>query len=287
MKSKRITVIGGVLVAAVVVFLVARGYLPPRGNTAGTIGAAKRYSSQQIGDQDVTLKNPEVQAFLQSDTFHKLATDANFRNLVSDPAFADAMRDQAFTDALRSDAARAAIMSDAARSLIEDGLIQKLSADGAKEVLGAEAARLMGIDGFRTLASSEAFRDAALNGNWNALDAGRTKVEYAAFKDNADWIALKANTEYAKAVASDGYLALVDNAKYAELADQIRKSGVGDLATALADAAVQKIVTNDGFRTLLDQAVFTDALKMPAFDQMSQKGDWAKAIESARVVESN
>jgi hypothetical protein len=285
MKNKRITVIGGVLVAAVAVFLVAKGYIPPRGNTAGTIGAAKRYSSQQIGDQDVTLKNSDVQLFLQSDTFHKLATDANFRNLVSEQAFVDALRDQAFTDALHNDAARAAIMSDAARSLIADGLIQKLSADGAKAVLGAEAARLMGIDGFRTLASSQAFRDAALKGNWNALDAGRSKVDYAAFKDNTDWIALKANSDYARAVASDGYRALVDNAKYAELADQIRRSGAGDLATALADAAVQKIVTNDGFRTLVDQAVFTDALRTPAFDQLSRKGDWAKAIESARVVE--
>lgn len=285
MKSKRITVIGGVLVAAVVVFLVARGYLPPGGNTAGTIGAAKRYSSQQIGDQDVTLKDPEVQAFLQSDTFHKLATDANFRNLVSDQAFLDALRDQAFTDALRNDAARAAITSEAARTLITEGLIQKLSEDGAKEVLSAEAARLMDIEGFRTLAAREAFKDAARTGSWNALDAGRTKVEYAAFKDNADWITLKAHTEYAKAVASEGYLALVENAKYAELADQIRKSGVAELATALADAAVQKVVTNDGFHTLLDQAFFMDALKLPAFDQMSQKGDWAKALESARVAE--
>ena len=81
MKGNRIALIAGVVViAAVVGFLAMRNHWPPKSGTEGAIGAANRYTAQQISDQDVMLKDAKVQAFLQSDTFHQLATNAGLQD---------------------------------------------------------------------------------------------------------------------------------------------------------------------------------------------------------------
>ena len=51
--------------------------------TEGTVQAAKHSRSEQIKTSDVELQNPEVQAFLQTDFFHKLVTDKAFQRLVA------------------------------------------------------------------------------------------------------------------------------------------------------------------------------------------------------------
>src|SRR5262245_19242734 len=99
--NKRTAVIAVVvLVGAVVAYVALRGY-PPTGNTQGTIGAAQKYQAQQISEKDVHLSDADVQAFLQSDTFHKMATNPEFRQevkngdvgrLLSNPAFAKLMK---------------------------------------------------------------------------------------------------------------------------------------------------------------------------------------------------
>src|SRR5262245_3455274 len=82
MRNQRnliVTVIVGV--AAILSFLALRGvHIPPQG-TEGAIGAAKRYASPQIREHDVTLTDPQIQAFVQSDAFHKLATDKEFQKV--------------------------------------------------------------------------------------------------------------------------------------------------------------------------------------------------------------
>lgn len=81
--SKRMVVVGAALVVvAAVGFAAMTGLFPPRNGAEGTIGAADRYQSPQIGDTDVSLNDTKVQAFLQSDVFHKMATNAKFRRFV-------------------------------------------------------------------------------------------------------------------------------------------------------------------------------------------------------------
>src|SRR5215831_16371808 len=72
----------GSLVAGIA-FLGWRGMLryPPK-NTEGSIGAAKRYQTSQISESDVELNDPQTQAFLQTDLFHRMQTDAEFRKAV-------------------------------------------------------------------------------------------------------------------------------------------------------------------------------------------------------------
>jgi len=78
---KRRGIILGLAGVGVVGLAVAHmaGIFPPKSGLEGTIGAAKRYASRQISDRDVKLTDQQLQAFVQSDLFHKLATNAEFK----------------------------------------------------------------------------------------------------------------------------------------------------------------------------------------------------------------
>ena len=66
-NARNILVTGLAIIAAVVVWGVWKGYIPPKAGTEGAIGAAQRYTSPQITDSDVQLGDASIQAFLQSD----------------------------------------------------------------------------------------------------------------------------------------------------------------------------------------------------------------------------
>ena len=88
MTSNKIVLIAAiVVVGAGVCYFALRNNTPAPAGTEGTIGAAKRYSEPQITEGDVSLQDPEIQSFIQSDVFHKMQTNAEFRNLVKSPEF--------------------------------------------------------------------------------------------------------------------------------------------------------------------------------------------------------
>jgi hypothetical protein len=73
---------------------------------------------------------------------------------------------------------------------------------------------------------------------------------------------------------------VVDNQKLVALmaSDQFSKIPAADLAMILSDQAVQSMLVNDSFMKLADEARFTEALKVPAFDQLLRAGDLAKVL---------
>ena len=87
MKKSRIIV--GLVVVAVAGIAVARyaGVFPPKFGFEGTIGAAKRYQATQITDKDVVLQDPQIQALLQSDLFHKVIATPEFKKLSQSDEF--------------------------------------------------------------------------------------------------------------------------------------------------------------------------------------------------------
>ena len=86
---KRPGIILGLVSVAVVGLAVAHfaGIFPPKSGFEGTIGAAKRYNATQITDKDVVLQDPQVQALLQSDLFHKVIATPEFRKLAQTDQF--------------------------------------------------------------------------------------------------------------------------------------------------------------------------------------------------------
>jgi hypothetical protein len=158
---------GVLAVAALVVYF--GGYYPPTNEEAyGTIGAAERYRSEQIKAEDVKLDNPEVQAFLQSETFDRI---------VRDPAAREALTNEALIQAVSNDAFRVAFSQ--AGKLAGDA--NKLQAEMAKLNDAAtkldQAYKLNG--GFK------------LNGDANKFQAEMAKLNDAASKLDA---AIKFNT---------------------------------------------------------------------------------------------
>lgn len=88
-NKKAVIIVSLVAVAVIVGFVALRGTWPPGSGTEGAIGAANRYSSPQITDTDVKIQDADLQAFIQSDLFHKLATNTEFRNMVKEQSFRD------------------------------------------------------------------------------------------------------------------------------------------------------------------------------------------------------
>ena len=86
---KRPGIILGLVGVAVVGLAVAHftGIIPPKSGLEGTIGAAKRYQATQITDRDVVLADPQVQALLQSDLFHKVIATPEFKKLSQSEEF--------------------------------------------------------------------------------------------------------------------------------------------------------------------------------------------------------
>ena len=157
--NKRMAVLVGVLiVGAVVAFIAMRGY-PPTGNTSGAIGAAQRYTGQPMSDTDVQLSAADAQAFLQSDLFHKMATNPAFRQEVKNgdigklygtPAFARLLEgNHAFADLLvRGDFVKA-LQDQHMESLLRDPAMAHVIADPA-------FGRLLEDGGFRDLIGNRA-----------------------------------------------------------------------------------------------------------------------------------
>jgi hypothetical protein len=143
--STRKWIVGvGAVVALALVVAVWKGAFPPQGGMEGTIGAAKRYQSEQLAAGDVALTDSDIQDLLQSDLFHQIVTDASFRGMymkqsealrtvLTDAQFRDLLGKQGFTEVMRSDVFRQAVEQN------KYELLQKASAaDFQKSRLSSE-----------------------------------------------------------------------------------------------------------------------------------------------------
>src|SRR5881628_380569 len=93
----------GVLAIALGAYGLCRVY-PPLGPSAGTIGAAQRYVSSQVGDKDVTLGDTSVPQLMQTDAFEAMVHNPAFRTLARDPNFATLAQNPAAMSALAANA---------------------------------------------------------------------------------------------------------------------------------------------------------------------------------------
>jgi hypothetical protein len=118
----------GVAAAAVIAigYFAIKGYPPIGDGAAGTVGAAKRYPSEQISAKDVVLENTEVQEFMQSDVFQKLIHDPASRRLLASDSFRQALASEAFQQALGSQAFQQALGSRAFQQALGSRSFQQM-----------------------------------------------------------------------------------------------------------------------------------------------------------------
>ena len=119
MSTSKKALLGVAAVAVIAIgYFAVKGYPPLGGGAAGTIGAAKRYESEQISGKDVVLKDAELQAFMQTDVFQALVSDKQAVKVLGSDSFRDALASQSFRDALASQSFRDALASQSFRDAL-------------------------------------------------------------------------------------------------------------------------------------------------------------------------
>jgi hypothetical protein len=321
MKGNRIAIVAAVVVVAIgLAFLALRGFWPPKSGTEGTIGAAHRYTAQQIADQDVVLKDPKVQAFLQSDTFHKLATDPQFRALVQNALWTEACKANqsdiaAFTGGLAaveklnlSDAARLSVGDDALRKMrvkaLEVGfgnaaVCEFLSDPAVVEFLNSPEAE-NAIDNGGVAVEGKRLVIKERNGHEIFdLDKGGCVVDGKHLEivgrpgPRELWDLLTSSTENLNALEAS-----ISNADFRrwikmpgtrEVLDALARSTDGNTGLALANENVRELTANKDFGLLIENnTAFAEALKTEEFQELAAAtSDWAKVLKLSKWEVSN
>ena len=292
MKSNRIALIAGVVVvAAVIGFLAMHNYWPPKAGTEGAIGTANRYTAQQISAQDVVLKDPKVQAFLQSDTFHQLATNADFRRAVTEnKSFVDAARSPQALDLLAQamDAGKGGPgkkgpiwISEYAVAALTDANLAKFTPTQLEALFSVENASLMKSPQFLEMIKVPAFVEAARQGNQQEA-LKRLKVSENV-RATVEGLAQK-NADYLAMLSSDALRSFTENANCQALMDQLSQMPDNKWALALADNNARTLVADAGFQRLENLTAFSEALighrtEMKALFQSN--ADWAVLCKQA------
>ena len=269
MKSNRIALIVGVVViAAVVGFLAMRNHWPPKDGTEGAIGAANRYTAQQIADQDVTLKDEKVQAFLQSDTFHQISTNPEFRTFVElMVARGDAGR-AGLGDRLSQSAdafQKGFKLPDNAIAALKDDYFAGLPAAQAEALLSKPGLALLGDKGFAQAVDNKKVQIAAAKGVPELLEAVRgLKSGNQLAASLGDFLTRHPDMRTVLGDQRFGQWVKLDNSK--ALVDALNKPAYTEqLGAALANADTRTIIFDGSFQRLGESAAFISALKDDGF----------------------
>lgn len=248
--KKQFLIVGAIAVAAVLGFYALKGTRVPPDGTQGAIGAAQKYQSEQIANADVSLDNPEIAAFLQTDTFHKIATDEAFRKAVGTEAFRRAISDQSFATIV-GDAGRAKTVSENAKLFGSENLTG----------LAAELSRVAGTPGFTEAMNVTEFQKlAATTGGSKAM------------------LELSHALEPAKAAA------LASSTEFHQWAEAMRKAGGGQLELAKGRVP-ESLASKAEFKQLMASESFTSSLQSPEFLAGLASTELAKALGNPRVAE--
>jgi hypothetical protein len=183
--------------AAVLIVMKLAGYPPKSDGTEGTIGAAQRYQSQQIAEGDVKVTDAELQKFLQSDAFHKLASDKVARQALANKDLQKALADPNVRLVLANDQIRLALANDQIRlALASEEVRLALANEQLRLALANEQLRLvLANDQLRLVLANDQLRMVL------ASDAVAAAVASPAL------IGMLSAPGFAEAVASPGFVA--------------------------------------------------------------------------------
>ncbi|MCH7665791.1 MAG: hypothetical protein IH936_07675 [Acidobacteria bacterium] len=155
--------IGAAVLAAAFYF---SGVIPPKEDVTGTIGAAKKYQSEQITAEDVKLDENAVQEWMQSDEFDRLVNDPETKKIIKSKEFQQGLANDALISSLRRVGLRSALQDAAfsqnlSRAFQDEGFSQSLSRAFQDEGFSQSLSRAFQDEGFSQYLSralqSEAF----------------------------------------------------------------------------------------------------------------------------------
>jgi hypothetical protein len=289
MKKQSWVILGTIVVVGGIGIVAVSGLWPPKNGVEGTIGGANRYHAPQIAESDVQLGDTDLQAFIQTDTFHRMAIDPEFRAAVKDAAFRSALSSREF--------AMVAQKNEFAH-LATTGLIG-----------------LLGRSDFQMLAKSPDFQRAAEEAlqAWRlerAEEAGKALSMIATAKTEAERNSL-AKAEAAKNTLDKGTLEMIATAKTEaernslakaeaeKITQAARDAGKGsldarnDAAMVSTEARSNVLSMNAVYKTeiakypdLAKAPAFTELVQSPAFFALAGSQDLAMLVSSAKVADA-
>lgn len=261
-------VTGLVVVAAAIGVGVWKGLIPPKSGTEGAIGAAKRYTSQQISDTDVQLSDPAIQAFLQSDLFHAIATNPDFRNVVTKDAFKKTVQIEGMLDLAAQDFGHGgskdfskAVSSEALKSVTA-------SKDFQKAIKDSKLQNLLANSDFRNIVAHPDFKKAVERLKGAGKDA-KASLKDELITKTKEWKALESNADFNEVLANQDFLAAAANTDMAKVIKENSK---------LFDSVdFNKMLGNKDFQNLVASEDFEKMAKTPEFQNLWASEDFRKA----------
>jgi hypothetical protein len=318
-NRKTIVMIAGVIVAAGVGFLAWRGAVPSRDGTEGAIGAAKRYQSQQIGDQDVTLDDAQVATFIQSDSFRKLATDPKFREAARSESFGRVVENNSIREVsarvdlgevLQHAAIQDLLKSPEFAKAVESGHMKELALKSPDLFTVTESAHLknmLNAKGVSELARNAEFlnlaaeyirRIEAAQGSMDAAhgtDAARTVDEARTMDAARGTDAARVMDEARKAEAAHA----TDAARTVDEARKVEAAHATDAARSLDEARKLEAARGTDAARSLDEArrveaargmegrQVTEQFAMAEFSRLLDANASLRSLEGIRSLEGN
>ena len=274
MKNARSFLLTGLaVIAAVVVLGVWKGYIPPKAGTEGAIGAAQRYSSTQITDADVQLSDPSVQAFLQSDVFHAIATNPDFRKVVTKDAFKKAAQVEGMLDVVALDLGHGG--KDYGKSvgkdfnqLVASEDFQNLAAseDFNKAIKDSKVQALLASEDFQAIVASEDFgKYIEQLRNKPGKDAAKS-IKDANKSKSTEWKNLTSNADLNAALENADFLAAAENTDMAKI---LKENG-----RWFANQAFQSLLANEDFGKLVASEDYRNLVASPEYKNLTASADF-------------
>lgn len=267
-----------VVAAAVIAFVAMRGPGVGNNGTEGTIGAANRYQSEQIGNQDVSLDNPAIATFIQSDAFRKLVANAEFQRLVKDEAFTSLLGAEGLRRQIEAGRLASLLADDNLRLLLDNASFRMAAGRGSftEAFKMADLARLMDAGFVRTI-EARGFRDMALTADFQRFVEAARQLEPA--RMNAEGLRELA-ARYESLMKMDAFQAFLN-------ADNLRSLTDAGFFGVFMDAARTQLVMDQAFMDALKLDAFRGAMKMDGFTGVLEALNTPAMLDAAKVLSAS
>ena len=273
--NKRVFGIFGVVVAVGIGIAVSTGLFPPKKDMVGTIGAAKRATTEQISTGDVAIDPAALNDLMQSDVVHRLVKDPefkkaiaseNFRNLVASGEFQRLVKSSDFVSlvsrpefgklsttgewskvSVALDAARGGMYMSKATATTEASKTSKATAGGELDKTAKATTELEKTS--KASAGGELDKTAKAASDYAKVDWGKAKL-------SADAEKIVKSPEFEKLInASPDFGKLITSSDFAK--------------TYLASPDFGKLLTSGDFLKVATTEVGAKALASPELQKMS------------------
>jgi len=280
MKNARsVFVTALVLIGVVIGVGVWKGAIPPKFGTEGAIGAAKRYSSQQITDSDVRLGDGSIQSFIQSDLFHAIATNPDFQKVLKSDACKNGVKVDNMLDVV-ADSRKAGHGQQDFSQLVASTDFQQMtaSADFKKAIRDPKVQNLLANEDFQKWSATEDFKsyiaDAQKGKN---QDASKGVVKDA---KSAEYKALTANADMKEALSNADFIAAAANTDMAKVIKENQKWLANqDFMTLLANEDFQTLVASEDYQNLVASEEFQHLVANEDFQKIAKNQDFQKWLK--------